>query len=212
MGFTHLWVQTPDTKTNSIDGVTLKQPLILASKSPRRAQLLKEAGIPFTVVLSDVDESQFNAQGLSADALARQLALAKAQAVALKHTHRLVLGADTLVAWQGEIIGKPADAADAETIVRKIFSSPHEVITGVALVRIQDSTEVVRSDITTVYPRPLTDSDIKDHIDEGTWKDKAGAYAIQEGGDRFIQKLDGSLSNVIGLPMELLGELMGSVC
>lgn len=191
-----------------MDKLKLKQPLILASKSPRRARLLKEAGIEFEVVPSDVDEEAFNVPGQAAARLAERLALAKAQAVALRHPQRLVLGADTLVAWQGQIIGKPVDALDAEVIVRKVFSSPHEVITGVALVRTQDGTEVVRSDITRVYPRALTESDIEDHINQGTWRDKAGAYAIQAGGAAFIEKLEGSLSNVIGLPMELLAELL----
>lgn len=193
-------------------GVTLKQPLILASKSPRRAQLLKEAGIPFTVVPSEVDESQFSAQGLAAEELARQLALAKAKSVASRFPAKLVLGADTLVDCQGQIIGKPADLADAEAILKKLFAFPHQVITGVALLRIRDHTEVVECDVTTVYPRPMTASDIKQLLETGTWKGKAGAYAIQDGGDRFVEKLEGSLSNVIGLPMELLDKLMGRVC
>jgi len=197
---------------NSLSKLDLRQPLILASKSPRRVQLLKEAGVAFEVIPSDVDERQFRASGEGAVGLARRLALAKAQAVALRFPERLVLGADTLVDCQGQIIGKPVDVADAETILRKLFFSPHKVITGVALLRIQDGTEVVDSEITTIYPLQMTESDLRDHLKQGTWQGKAGAYAIQEGADRFIEKLDGSLSNVIGLPMELLGDLLARVC
>ena len=201
-----------DTILNSLNKLKLQQPLILASKSPRRVQLLREAGVEFDVIPSDVDERQFHAPGEDAVGLARRLALAKAQAVALRFPERLVLGADTLADCHGQIIGKPVDAVDAESILRKLFFSPHKVITGVALLRIQDGIEIVDSEITTIYPLQMTESDIRDHLEEGTWQGKAGAYAIQEGADRFIEKLDGSLSNVIGLPMELLGALLARVC
>jgi len=193
--------------------VTSKQrlSLILASASPRRRDLLAEVGYRFEVVPSDVDEAAFSAEGLSPCGYAEALALAKAKDVAARSPDRLVLGADTVVDCGGEIIGKPADAADAERITRLLFSRPHEVITGIALVRISDGSEIIRSDTTTVYPKQLTEEQIAAHLATGTWRDKAGAYAIQENGDEFIARIDGSMTNVMGLPMELLESLLADL-
>jgi septum formation protein len=181
--------------------------MVLASASPRRRQLLSDAGYAFEVVPPDVDESQFP---VVADPRghAEQLALAKARSVASRYPDALVIGADTLVDFDGEIIGKPRDAADAERITMKLFSAPHQVITGLALVRPSTSTQIVRSDVTTVYPRPMTPAQIAAHIAGGSWQDKAGAYAIQETGDAFVERIEGSLTNVMGLPLELLEDLL----
>ncbi len=186
-------------------------PIILASASPRRKDLLTQAGYAFEVVPPDVDESAFP---LSEDGPARHaeiLALAKALNVAPRYPDCLVLGADTLVDSEGEIIGKPVDRADAERITRKLFSRPHRVITGLALIRLDDSLEIVRSDVTTVHPRQLTEEQIASHLDGGSWQGKAGAYGIQEMDDAFVDHLDGSLTNVMGLPMELLSHLLREV-
>jgi septum formation protein len=185
---------------------------ILASASPRRRELLTNAGYSFEVVVPDIDESAFSGEGRSPVRLAEILALAKARSVAARYRERLVLGADTVVDADGEIIGKPTDAADAERITRKLFGSPHQVITGVALVRLHDGLEIVRSDVTTVYPKPLTEQQIAQHITGGSWEGKAGAYGIQDTGDEFVDHLDGSLTNVMGLPMELLRELLDDIC
>ena len=182
--------------------------IILASASPRRKQLLAEAGYKFTCVCPDIDESAFAAEGINPCEYAERLALAKAKNVAEKYPDCLVIGADTVVDFNGEIIGKPADAKEAEEITRKLFSGPHKVITAVAMVRISDGTEIVESDATTVYPKKLTESQIAEHIKSGSWRDKAGAYAIQEGDDEFIERIEGSLTNVMGLPMELLRRLL----
>jgi len=183
--------------------------IILASVSPRRKQLLTEAGYEFTVVPPEVDESVFTFEGITVCEYAERLALAKAKAVADRFPDSLVIGADTVADFQGEIIGKAADEKDAERITRKLFSEPHKVITGVAIVRIADGVEIVESDTTTVYPKLLTDKQIAGHIKSGTWRDKAGAYAIQESGDEFVERIDGSLTNVMGMPMELLERMMG---
>ena len=182
--------------------------IILASASPRRRRLLDEAGYTFTVVEPDVDESAFPTEGIAARQYAEALALAKARSVAPIYADRLVIGADTIADFDGEIIGKPIDADDAQRITRKLFSAPHKVITGVAIVRICDHTELVESDSTTVYPKPMTAGQIAEHIKSGTWQDKAGAYAIQETGDEFVERIEGSLTNVMGLPMELLKSLL----
>ena len=182
--------------------------IILASASPRRRELLAEAGYKFTAVTPDIDESTFSTAGVAADEYAKKLALAKAKNVAEKYPDSLVIGADTVVDFAGEIIGKPADSKEAEQITRKLFSAPHKVITALALVRRSDGIELCESDITTVYPKGLTDKQIAEHIKSDSWQDKAGAYAIKETGDEFVEKIEGSLTNVMGLPMELLQRLL----
>jgi len=184
--------------------LNLQLPIILASASPRRRQLLAEAGYEFEVVCSHIDESGFSGQGQAPCAYAKRLALAKAKSVAAGFVNRVVLGADTVVDFQGQIIGKASDEKHAERIIRKLFSAVHKVITGVAIVRLSDNTEIVESETTVVYPKRLSGRQIQEHIESGCWRDKAGAYAIQENGDKFIERIDGSLTNVMGLPMELL--------
>lgn len=182
--------------------------IILASASPRRKQLLSEAGYKFTSIIPDIDESEFHPEMHKACEYAKKLALAKAKSVAENHPDCLVIGADTVVDFNGEIIGKPADAKDAECITKKIFSKPHKVITGLAILRLSDGIEIVESDTTTVYPRKMSAEQIAEHIKSGSWQDKAGAYAIQESGDEFVEKIEGSLTNVMGMPMELLQRLL----
>jgi septum formation protein len=184
--------------------------MVLASASPRRRDLLTQAGYVFDVVPSDVDEEAFSPGGHSAARYTEILALAKARRVAMRYPDRIVLGADTIVDCEGEIIGKPLDQRDAERITRKLFSQPHEVITGLALVRLADGIEIVRSAVTTVYPRTLSDEQIAGHIAGRTWEGKAGAYGIQETGDEFVERIEGSFTNVMGLPMELLQDLLTS--
>jgi len=182
--------------------------IILASASPRRRELFAKAGYEFTVVVPDVDESAFSTENVDTCEYAGKLALAKARKVAEKFPDYLVIGADTVVDFDGRIIGKPADAKDAERITRKLFSKPHKVITGIAIVRLNDRTEIVESDTTIVYPQKMTEEQIERHIKGRTWEGKAGAYAIQETGDEFVEKIEGSLTNVMGLPMELLERLL----
>ena len=185
--------------------------IILASASPRRKQLLGEAGYEFTVVLPEIEESAFAADAADPCEYAKSLALAKAKSVAEKLPDCLVIGADTVVDFEGEIIGKPAGDKEAEQITRKLFSKPHKVITAVAVVRLSDGTELVESDTTVVYPRRMSDEQIAAHITSGSWRGKAGAYAIQEGGDEFIERIEGSLTNVMGLPMELLQRMLARI-
>ena len=186
-------------------------PVILASASPRRRQLLSEAGYRFKVVHPDIDETAYSADQIDPSRYAEQLALAKAKSVADKYPDILVIGADTIVDFLGRIIGKPADAKEARRIVQLLFSTPHKVITGLAICRIRDGIELVTNASTTVYPKPLTKEQIARHIKSNSWKDKAGAYAIQENGDEFIEKIEGSMTNVMGLPMELLEQLLHKI-
>jgi len=195
------------------------QALILASASPRRKQLLAEAGYKFKVVPSKVDEAFFPAEDVAPVEYAKKLALAKANDVADRFPEYLVIGADTVVDFAGRIVGKPADAKDAEEITRMLFSRPHKVITAVAVVCKNRKVEIVEADTTVVYPKSLTDSQIAGHIAAGLWRDKAGAYAIREkapsspksyaeASDPFVDHIDGSLTNVMGLPVELLKRLI----
>ncbi|MBA7688659.1 dTTP/UTP pyrophosphatase [subsurface metagenome] len=173
--------------------------------------MLAEAGYQFMVVRPDIDESAFPVEGIKACEYAERLALAKAKNVAEKYPDSLVIGADTVVDFQGQIIGKPIDAKDAEQITKKLFSRPHKVITGIAIVRLSDGIELSQSDATTVYPKRLTSEQIAEHIESESWLDKAGAYAIKENGDEFVEKIGGSLTNVMGLPMELLQRLLTGI-
>jgi len=184
---------------------------ILASASPRRKQLLAEAGYEFEVFVPEIDETVFSAEGVSPGEYAERLALAKAKNVAGKFPESVVIGADTVVDFGGEIIGKPSDAKEAEQITRKLFSKPHKVITAVAIVRESDGTELVESESTTVHPKKMSDKQVAKHIESKSWQDKAGAYAIQEQGDEFVERIEGSLTNVMGLPMELLGRMLGRI-
>jgi septum formation protein len=185
--------------------------IILASASPRRQQLLTQAGYKFTVVPADIDENAISAKGISSAEYTKRLALAKAEKVAQQFPNSLVIGSDTIVDFEGEIIGKAVDEKHAEEITRKLFSRPHKVITGIAIVRLSDNTRIVESDTTVVYPKKMNDKQIARHIERGNWRDKAGAYAIQETGDEFVEKIDGSLTNVMGFPMELVGRLLETV-
>ena len=170
--------------------------------------MLAEAGFKFTVCGSEIDERAYPSEDVCACEYAKRLALAKAENVAVKFPDYLVVGADTVVDFNGEIIGKAVDAKDAEQITRKLFGGRHKVITGVAIVRVSDGVKLVESDTTVVYPRKMSDEQIAEHIEGGSWRDKAGAYAIQDGGDEFIERFEGSFTNVMGLPMELLGRLL----
>ncbi|MEN8128063.1 MAG: Maf family protein [Planctomycetota bacterium] len=181
---------------------------ILASASPRRRDLLRKAGYCFEIVPSGVDESKYDVKGIDSEEHTKILALAKARDVAVRFPNALVIGSDTVVDLDGEIIGKPDHAAHAEEITRKLFSKPHKVITGLALICIEKNIEIVESDTTIVYPRQLTEVQIADHITNGQWEGKAGAYGIQETGDEFVDRIDGSFTNVMGLPMELTQRLL----
>jgi septum formation protein len=181
--------------------------IILASASPRRKQLLAEAGYKFTVVVSQIDESIFSTEKIASVEYAKQLAFAKASDVAQNHPGSIVIGADTVVDFEGQIIGKARDAKHAEEITRMLFSKPHKVITGLALICKSRNLKIVEAETTIVYPKKLTDAQIAGHIESGIWCDKAGAYSISDN-DPFVDHIEGSMTNVMGMPMELLKKLL----
>ena len=205
--------------------------LVLASASPRRAELLSAAGIAFDVVAADVDESI--EAGEAPEAYVRRLARLKAEAVAPGAGDRPVLGADTVVVVGGEVLGKPVDRADAVRMLRLLSGREHQVMTGVCLISPEPVPEPVRgpdparagtgahgtgaragvgrpiTDIaqTGVLFAALTDDEIAWYVATGEPADKAGAYAIQGRASRYVIRIDGSYSNVVGLPVQAVYNL-----
>ena len=178
--------------------------LILASASPRRAQLLTAAGIRFETRVADVDESPL--EGELPDAYVQRLAREKAEAVARTAPGRLVLGADTTVVVDGRILAKPGDAAEASQMLEQLAGRPHEVLTGVALAGPNGPAVGVAS--TAVWFAPMTSEDIAWYVETGEWHDKAGAYGIQGRISRFVARVEGSYTNVVGLPVSLVCGLL----
>lgn len=181
-------------------------PVILASGSPRRQLLLGDLGLPFGTMISDTPESL--TPGLSAVEQAILLAERKARAVAVELASGLVLGADTMVALDEEILGKPRDAADARAMVRRLSGRDHQVITGLSLVDAH-SGECLQVAVTTVVTmRDLSDTEIAAYVATGEPLDKAGAYAIQGVGAALIARYQGCYTNVVGLPLCATSQLL----
>jgi septum formation protein len=176
--------------------------LILASASPRRAELLRRMGVPFTVVRGEVPE--IAPEHLSPVETAEINAYRKARATAKKHPDSLVLAADTIVSLGTEIFGKPVDAADAEQMLAKLQGRTHLVVTGVCLLRLRPHRQKLFAVNTSVTFRKLHAGQIRRYLSKIFPFDKAGSYAIQEEGDLIVKNIAGSFSNVIGLPVERL--------
>jgi len=185
--------------------------LILASASPRRRDLLEQIGLTFTVETADIDETPHLAE--DPVAYVKRLAEHKAAAVFARHTdrHRLiVLGADTTVVVDQQIVGKPADATDAARMLRLLSGRTHQVITGVALIT-ATAPPLVEAEITDVEFNPLTGSQIDAYIATGEPMGKAGAYAIQGRAARFIPRIDGCYFNVVGLPLARVSAMLAQL-
>lgn len=177
--------------------------LTLASKSPRRKELLKQIGIPFVVIVSDAEEVSGNSW--TPAALVVENAKRKARAVAEKYPDSPVLGADTVVSSEGKIFGKPKDKDEARKMLTALSGKMHEVTTGLALI---NRNEIRTTSVTTkVFFDTMTKADIDAYIATEEPMDKAGAYAIQGKAARFIEKIEGSYSNVVGLPLNALIQL-----
>ncbi len=178
--------------------------LVLASASPRRQELLRRAGILFDVQASHVAEDILPGEG--ARECAERLAREKALAGVCQRPHDFVLGADTVVAVDGQVLGKPSDAADAARMLRMLSGRAHQVITGVCLVAGGQSS--VASETTLVTVSEITDQEIADYVASGEPMDKAGAYAIQGIASRWIPRVEGDYSNVVGLPIALVWRML----
>lgn len=177
----------------------MKNTIVLASASPRRSELLESAGLVFRVAPADIDETPLPDEEPVDHVL--RLAEEKAKASSERTEGRFFLGADTIVLCDGEIMGKPKDADDAERMLKKLSGVPHEVVTGFAIYDKQRTGAVREAVRTKVYFKKLRDEEIASYIATGCPFDKAGAYAIQGGAAHMVQKIDGSYTNVVGLPL-----------
>jgi septum formation protein len=188
----------------------MMEKLLLASASPRRAEILRAVGWPFETLATDIDETL--AHGESAEALVERLALQKAEAAAEQHPSVLVLGADTTVVVDSEILGKPQDEMEARRMLRLLSGRWHDVLTGVALVRTEgNSCRVVAHERTQVRFGQMTDAEIDWYVRSGEPMDKAGAYAVQGRAALFIEEIRGDYWNVVGLPIRLVYKLAGEI-
>jgi nucleoside triphosphate pyrophosphatase len=182
-----------------------KPVLILASSSPRRQELLREAGIAFEVHPAHVNEDRRPDEPPLGYAC--RLAREKAQAVAARYPQRSVLGADTIVIVDQEVLGKPRDPADAARMLRLLSGRGHKVTTAVCLIAPNGNTET-HSATTVVFFRELAEEEIQQYVAGGEPMDKAGAYAIQGGASRWTDRMEGEFSNVVGLPLSLVTEML----
>ena len=184
--------------------------LILASSSPRRRDLLAEAGFAFDVMAPAIEEPAKLAGELSPAMRAEALAYFKARCVLAGQPGAYVLGADTIGAVGPEVLGKPGDRAEAERMLRCLSGTRHVVITGVALLG-PNGYRRIAAESTFVTMRAMSDEEIAGYLDSGEWRGKAGAYAIQETADRFVDRIEGSFSNVVGLPMERVERMIAEI-
>ncbi|WP_426570874.1 Maf family protein [Aquihabitans sp. McL0605] len=193
--------------------------LVLASASPRRHALLAQLGVPFEVRPADVDETP--GPGEPAEELVRRLAVAKALGgvAAAPEGDVVVLGSDTVVAVEGEVLGKPVDEADATRMLRLLSGSSHQVLTGVAVATVAGGAAgavalapavavEVEVAVTVVHMARWTDDQIAAYVASGEPMDKAGSYAIQEVGDRFVTSIEGGFDNVVGLPLDVTRRML----
>ncbi len=181
-------------------------PLLLASNSPRRHELLTNAGVEFDLVDPHVDETAIGAGLTDAVELVTQLAIAKAMAVEVA-PDQPVLAADTVVVHEGTILGKPTNRNDARATLLAMSNSPIEVVSAVAI-RTADADPTVETTTTTLAVKPLTPAQVHAYVDTGAADDKAGGLAVQDAASEFIDRIDGCYTNVVGLPMCSVGRLL----
>lgn len=197
----------PPIRLNAVDRIVpgaLRKlpPLMLASASPRRAELLRGLGIEFQVLPANVPE--IHHEQLTARELCQINAYRKARFVAKKVPDALVLGADTLVSLGTALFGKPATLEEAYEMLRRLQGRAHQVVTGICLLHLRGHRQAIFAETTVVSFRSLRDAAIRRYLSRVNPLDKAGAYAIQEEGDLIVKKIAGSYTNVVGLPVERL--------
>ncbi|MEW6182403.1 MAG: Maf family protein [Bacillota bacterium] len=179
--------------------------LFLASTSPRRRALLATLGVEFEVLTASVDETM---PPLPPEKAVEVLATRKAQAAAKRIPEGLIIGADTVVVHRGRVLGKPVDAAQAREMLSSLQGNGHTVFTGVAVLAMPEGAAAVGHEQTNVYFAPLGKDEINAYVATGEPLDKAGAYAAQGLGGVFIRRIEGCYFNVVGLPLNLLGDLL----
>lgn len=186
--------------------------IILASKSIDRSELLKKAGIPFEKIVTNIDEEKYKAKYSHGNDLVKELAKAKALFAKKKliksELNALIVAADTLVILEGEVIGKARTEEEAFKIIKKLTGRTHELITGIAITETNNQKIIIDSDTTFVQFLKLSDEEIIQYIKTNEWKGRAGAYSINDKASLFISKINGSASNVIGLPMHKLYKIL----
>jgi septum formation protein len=179
---------------------------ILASQSPRRSELLRQIGLSFTIDPADVDETFLS--GESPETYAVRVALEKARVASKRAGKGIVIAADTIVVLNSTILGKPADACDAERMLDMLSGKMHRVITGLVLRDAATERTITRTAVTKVWFKSLSPGEIWSYVATGEPLDKAGAYAIQEKGALLVEKIEGCYFNVVGLPLSLLGAML----
>lgn len=182
-------------------------PLVLASASPRRRELLAQIGLDFTVVTADIDETPLPGEDHRSYTL--RLADAKARAVLALHPDAVVIGSDTTVAVDDQLLGKPRDAADAARMLGLLSGRAHQVTTAVAV--LTGTQTLTAAETTDVFFGPMSAAEIAAYVATGEPMDKAGAYAIQGRAAQWIHRIEGDYSNVVGLPLASLASLLRQV-
>lgn len=187
--------------------------IILASTSPRRQELIASLRIPFEIMGSDADED--TPFGWSPDMIVETLSLRKADAVYRKLSeasgNAVIVGSDTIVVLEGDILGKPVDELDAVRMLKGLQGRTHKVYTGVACVDAETGRSIVRHRVTSVRMKPLSEEEIISYVRSGEPADKAGAYAIQGLGATIVDSIEGDYFNVVGLPLSLLSDMLGEM-
>ncbi|EQK41834.1 septum formation protein Maf [[Clostridium] bifermentans ATCC 638] len=180
--------------------------IILASGSPRRKEILENTNLQFSVITSDIDERIFeNEEPIQ---LVLRLAFEKCMSVAQNNPSDLVIGADTIVVLDNEILGKPKNEEEAFNMLSKLSNREHQVITGMSIVNLENEKKIVDYAISNVKFKKLTDQDIKDYISTKECLDKAGSYGIQGYGALLVEEIKGDYFNIVGLPISKLSDIL----
>ena len=187
----------------------MSKKLILASASPRRSELLKQLGVAFTTSPAEIDETLRGDESPSAHA--GRLAMEKAAAAAKDHREGFILGADTIVVLREKVYGKPSSREEAAEMLSALSGKEHCVITAFAIIEVDGGRLIRRTIESRVRFREISDAEIEEYLETDEYADKAGAYAVQGQGARFVEKIEGSRTNVIGLPMDEVGEIFISL-
>ena len=180
--------------------------IILASASPRRKEILGNTNVKFTVIKSEIDEVILDNE--KPQQVVMRLAFEKCLDIASKHEEDLVIGADTIVVLDDEILGKPKDEKEAYRMIKSLSNRTHQVITGISLINLQSNTKIIDCVVSNVKFKDLSEEDIRDYLQTNESLDKAGAYGIQGDGALLVEEIQGDYFNIVGLPISKLSDLL----